>query len=258
MPGERVQVRHGRLELTCTETYWRRESRHVSTGRSTTTQTSLVRHTERLALVSQSFLEEATLDRGLARDFEVALAIPQGAPPTVLGDKARIVWELRASLDVPRLRDVSREQEVALLARAPSRAAGQQSPVTAQSAFDQCSLALSVQPADINAGGSLAGTFSVVTREEVSFSEARVELERSERAGDASEEGTESRVVLAEGLSLTARQSREWPFALAVPSRLLPSVFASRTQVRWRIKGVLSRRLMPDFSVEQEVQVYTG
>ncbi|MCI0439641.1 MAG: hypothetical protein L0177_10990 [Chloroflexi bacterium] len=252
---EGFQAREGRVTLTCVETYWRRETSYNSSTRSTTTHTR--KHTEKLMELSAPFMSESRVNPGVRYREDVAIAIPEHAPPSLEGRLANVAWELRASLDVPGARDVHFEQGVWVASsRASSQAADAQTPPSlTDAAFEECALSLELPSREWQAGETINGALRANAARDVSFSEIRIELVCEEKAGDRNNTEAEDRVMLQQNASFMPRQSREWPFALTIPQGFRPSAFVSRTSVKWSVRGVLSRRMRTDFTVEKEIQV---
>ena len=57
---------------------------------------------------------------------------------------------------------------------------------------------------------------------------------------------------------LTANQVLEWPIRLQVPKNALPSTEVYHTQVVWRVKGILDRKITRrrSLEVQQQIQVF--
>ncbi len=251
---EGFQAREGRVTLTCTETYWRRETSHSSRGSTTTTR----KRTEKLMELSAAFMSERRVNPSVRYREDVVIAIPQHAPPSIQGRLANIAWELKASLDVPGARDVHIERDIHVMPSRDSSAAAadlQTPPSLTDSAYEECGLSLELPSRDWQAGETINGALRVSALREVSFSEIRVELECEEKAGDRDDTEVEDEVMLQRDASFLPRQSREWPFALTIPQGFRPSALVSRTFVKWSVRGVLSRRMRTDFTVEREIQV---
>ena len=83
----------------------------------------------------------------------------------------------------------------------------------------------------------------------------RVELERWEAAGSKYADVTEDRSVVAEAISLSANERREWSLGLKVPSLLAPSKEGNRTRVVWKVKGILDLGRKGQSVVQQEIAV---
>jgi hypothetical protein len=89
----------------------------------------------------------------------------------------------------------------------------------------------------------------------------RVELEREEEVPRG--EGNEARVkegelVLDGAIELSPGTPREYPFRLDVPPDPVPSLHTDQSTVRWRLKGIGSRRMRSDYSVTQELLVHSS
>jgi hypothetical protein len=262
-PQESFQVRKGQVDLTCIETYWESVTVRIHERRGTRTETRTEMRTRQLVHLSKLFLDHTSLSTGVPYRYEISITLPNDAPPSVRGSTASICWYLEAFWDVVRALDIHQERDVVILTRPLVEVTGgtreSSSLTTAASMYEECTLSLSLPSAQVRTGEILEGTLCAQARQTLDISEVRVELECSERAGVKTTTTVESREVLQEGASLVANEVREWPFQLRVPEVLLPSITSiHETSVVWRVRGILSRRMRTDFSVEEVVQVYTA
>ena len=91
--------------------------------------------------------------------------------------------------------------------------------------------------------------------------EVRVELVREEDVprGQGNEEHvTEASVVVAGEVELAPGAPQEYPFRVEVPPDPVSTLRTDQSTVRWRLKGIGSRRMRSDYNVTQELLVYSA
>ena len=251
VPKQDFDVRQGKVELICTETYVQMTSSQYGQHYH--------RRTRSLSLEGGSFMEGGTVRAGLPHSGSVRLVVPAGALPTLTGATVSkidpgISWAVIASLDVAKARDIQHSQEVTVDPPAAPEDR-QHRPVTAESRHRQCVLTLGLSSGDARSGDRLAGSLRAEMLQDVGVSEVRVELVRIEKFGNVQRDHTADRVVLEPEGSLPAGQIREWSFRLNVGKVTAPTLKTDKSSVRWLVKGVLSRRMRPDLRVEREIGV---
>ena len=244
-------VRRGTIELLCRETYYVPYT--GSPGSSAHTKEN-----ENVITLKGQFLIKEETEVG-ARDYHVRFPIPESAPPTVDGKLLNITWLVRASLDVKRARDLHQEQVVSVLTAPVYQDNNEIKEVSdslfAQGTFAGCELFLSVSPSHASAGENIQVNIGVLALEALRNPKVRVELERWEAAGSKYADVTEDRSVVAEAISLSANERREWSLGLKVPSLLAPSKEGNRTRVVWKVKGILDLGRKGQSVVQQEIAV---
>jgi hypothetical protein len=91
--------------------------------------------------------------------------------------------------------------------------------------------------------------------------EVRVELERHENVprdlGNSSHQ-REAQAIVAGALELSPGVPQELSFRLEVPPDPVPTLETANSRVWWLLKGIGARRMRRDYSVEQEVLVYSA
>ena len=225
--------------------------------------------------IEHVFCEDVAFESGVPRTFSARLILPVRASPTVKGKYARITWNLSASI----LTRTDWIPQGGLLANLAAGRAGENSqemvvfthpdaahiggePLPPQPAnrraFRNLSLDLSLGSSLAVNGGVVAGNLTVAAQSAVKGRELRVELVRWERSGNKQARVVESREVLQRPATQNAGEQIDWPFQLAVPDRLMPSVLGQHTFVGWQVRAVIARRFLPNFTVAQLVQVYTS
>ena len=251
VPKQDFDVRQGKVELVCTETYVFMTSSQYGQHYH--------RKTHALSRTGGSFLERGTVRAGLPHYGDVRLAVPTDALPTLTGVSVNkidpgISWTVIASLDVAKSRDIQHSQEVTVFRRAGPEDSSPR-PAFAESRHGQCVLTLELASGDARSGDRLAGSLRAEMLQDVSVSEVRVELVRIEKFGNVQRDHTADRVVLEPEASLPAGQMREWSFRLNVGKVSAPTLKTDKSSVRWLVKGVLSRRMRRDLRVEREIGV---
>ncbi len=226
--------------------------------------------------IDHVFVEDEPMDSGVSYRFPAQLRLPVPAPPTVKGKHARITWELTASILAKSEWMGSRDGLLGALSQGQAGASSQELVVFARPdaaniggerlpdqpssnrSFRNMSLDLALDSGLAVNGGELTGILAVATQSALSARELRVELVRWERSGNKQARVVESRLVLQRPAAQAAGERTEWAFRLPVPDRLMPSVMGNYTFVGWQVRAVISRTLLPSFSVSQMVQVYTA
>ena len=227
--------------------------------------------------VDHVFVEDTQLEGGVVHRFPVRMILPIPASPTVKGRYAQISWQLTASIlaksDWPlSSRDGllgnlamgkvgENVQELVVFAHPDAANIGGErlpdQPKAARS-FRNCTMELSLDSGLVANGGLVTGSLALASHAPVKASELRVELARWERSGNKQARVVESRQVLQRPAVQGTGEQTDWAFRLPVPDRLMPSVLGRHTFVGWQVRAVLARRLMPNLSVTQLVQVYTS
>ena len=149
VPKTDFGVRHGKVELICTETYVQRTSSQYGQHYH--------RRARTLSREGGSFMEGGTVRAGLPYYGDVTLAVPAAALPTLTGVSVNkidpgISWAVIASLDVAKARDIQHSQEVTVC---PPGRAGQTRhlrPAFAESRHGQCVLTLELSSGDARSG----------------------------------------------------------------------------------------------------------
>ena len=259
-PRRKAEVRSGHAELTCIQTYWERVQYYVYSRYGGYYRTRLHRLTETVYRDSAPFIEAMELVAELPVRKRVRFVLPQEAPPTVRGGVVNIGWWLKASVDVVKRRDLHQEAELFVSRPEPARVEGVGSKAMAQveSTFDQGAMSLALPSAPVRAGDVVSGTFRLQMREALAPRQVRIELERSELAGDHGWTGVIDQQVLEDNPDLEAGGRREWRYRLRVPQGPWPSIQTNRSQVEWRVRGIVDQRLKTDPTVVGPFQVHTG
>ena len=142
VPKEDFHVRLGKVELVCVET-------NVQTVRS---QYGMSYHkkTHTRSIAEEAFMENRIVRRLAGASTDVRFVLPPDALPTLEGTAVNkiqpgITWEVRASLDVTRARDMRQIQEVTVV-RTPAPDDTPPRPVVSEERHRQCALTLDLSP----------------------------------------------------------------------------------------------------------------
>ena len=226
--------------------------------------------------IDHVFCEDAAFEGGVPQTYHARLRLPVPAAPTVKGKYAQITWQLSASIltradwmpnmdglfaNLATGRAGENSQEVVVFAHPEARHIGGEAlpdqPANKKD-YRNLSLDLSLESGLAVNGGAVAGSLSVSSHAAVKGRELRVELVRWERSGNKQARIVESLEVLQRPAIQDAGEQTDWAFRLPVPDRLMPSVLGQHTFVGWQVRAVIARRLLPNYSVSQIVQVYTS
>ena len=250
-PKGDFHVRLGRVELVCTETWVQRvDSQYGS---------SYHRKTNALSRAGETFMEDQTVRNGVPYSADLKVAVPQDALPTITGAKVQkikpgIAWAVTVDLDVARARDIHESQEITVVAT-PTPRDERPSPIATESRRGQCVLTLKLSRSEARSGDRVDGTLRAEPQQDMTPSEARVELVRAEKFGNTERSDVVDSASLERDLPLQSDRTREWRFSLDVGQVSVPSLKTEKSSVRWLVRGVLDRSLRSDPKVEQEIDV---
>ena len=124
-----------------------------------------------------------------------------------------------------------------------------------------CDLAFQLEKRAFGAGEPIEGTLVLTPSADCKVNEVRVELEREENVprGKGNEERVrEAQAIVAGEVELTPGLPIEYPFRLEVPPDPVATLQTDQSTVRWRLKGIGSRRMRRDYDVAQELYVYSA
>lgn len=232
------------MELVCTETYFVDWAGQGEPNK----------HHHVLWRSATPFVTETQVHEGLAYGGTFIFEVPADATPTASGEVAEIRWTVQASVDVTRARDLHHSRNVNVFTPVPNPTP----PTLAEEVFGQGTMSLSLSSGTVCAGERLHGQFSVRPKQEITVGGVRVVLECWEKALDKQKFTIKDQVFLEYQTALAPDQEFEWPIRLHIPKNRLPSTSVDRTQVVWRVKGILDRSGRTDLEVLQEIQVYTA
>lgn len=226
--------------------------------------------------IDHVFAQELPMEGGIAHHYPAQLRLPAQAMPTVKGKHARITWQLSASVhtradwlpggagmlgQLARARAGHCTQELVIFARPDAAAVGgAELPAHPHNTREHRNvhLRLELDTGLVSNGGTVAGTLSVQPQASFRAREMRVELLRWERSGSKQARIIEASEVLQRPAVLLAGEATDWAFRLQAPQRLMPSVLGQHTFVGWQVRAVVARRMLPNLTVAQLLQVYTS
>jgi hypothetical protein len=192
------------------------------------------------------------LDRALGpgvASYRVEVAIPPGSPPSVAGEGVKMLYLLRASLDVPHAPDRWEQVPLTVVAATPPERAP--SPPHTHPGITVC-LPL---PPILTPGHRLQGDLVLSSSHPLVLAGPRLELVQVERSPRGEGAFVAARALLP-SLSLGAYQERRVPFALLVPPTAPPTCTLPRgSAITWAIR-LVARDMPPLF--QQEVLVHRG
>ena len=111
-PQENFHIRSGTIELSCTEVYWKVVTYYTHNKYGSTMHRRNQRGINRLAQQKKRFLDITDASNGISLNQDVSFDIPNNALPSIDGNTASITWELKAKLDIAKLRDIHTTQVI--------------------------------------------------------------------------------------------------------------------------------------------------
>ena len=250
-PKGDYRVRHGRVELVCTETWVQRVDSQYGP--------SYHRKTEVLSSEGETFMDDQTVRNGVPYSADLRVSVPRDALPTLSGALVQkiepgIAWAVKVDMDVARARDIHESHEVTVAAT-PAPRDDRPVPVVAESRRGQCALTLELSRSEARSGDRVDGSLSAEPLQDITASEARVELVREEKFGNTAKNQIVDEATLERDPSLRSGETREWSFSLDVGQVAMPSLKTEKSSVRWLVRAVLDRSLRTDPKVEQDINV---
>ncbi len=257
VPRDGFQVRRGRVEILCVESYVDRVD-NVRTSQYGS-GTRAIKLTSMLDRYEKVFMDDSRVRRGLPRYFDVDWTIPSDAVPSAVGvgigaADVGIDWAVRTSLDVAGARDFNDAQEINVVT-SPVNGDGAADPIVAREKDDQCALTLTLAEGVARSWETIEGTLRAEISQDVNLSEVRAELIRMEAFGYAGEDYYVDTMSLDTDLELRRGETREWRFQLKTGEVHAPSLRTDNSVVTWLVKCVLARRMRFDTFIEQEIRV---
>ena len=250
-PKGDYRVRHGRVELVCTETWVQRVDSQYGP--------SYHRKTEVLSSEGETFMDDQTVRNGVPYSADLRVSVPRDALPTLSGALVQkiepgIAWAVKVDMDVARARDIHESHEVTVAAT-PAPRDDRPVPTATESRRGQCALTLELSRGAARSGDRVDGSLRAEPLQNFTASEARVELVREEKFGNTAKNQVVDEATLERDPSLRSGETREWSFSLDVGQVAMPSLKTEKSSVRWLVRAVLDRSLRTDPKVEQEIDV---
>ena len=250
IPKGNFHVREGKVELVMLDTYVQRIQNQYGASYHKRTNDEVV--------ASAPLMDDSKVRRGVARSSDFRFTVPEDALPTLNGATHRkidpgIAWAVKVSLDVANARDLNEVGTFIVRPSAPDDEPA--SPASVERRHRQCVLTLELSRDRARSGDSISGVLRAEMLRDVKVEDVRVELARIEKFGDEDNEITVDQVMVTEDVSLPAERTLEANFDLEVGQVGVPSLKTEKSEVRWVVKGILSRNLQTDLRVETEIPV---
>ena len=255
LPGESFQMRGGKVEFFCTETYFLRVRRSTRLGTAETNEVAITV----LRQYSQTIFDGSAIVNLMPQVGNIDFTIPSDAPATVRGIVASIAWTLKATVDVARGRAISQAIDLVVLP-VPGYESGRDSSQSAEavpavSELTECDINLSLSSLRVSMGESMDGVFRIFPKEGFDPAAAKIELMRTEKAGTSQ---TDRSVGIQEfQISEATRtvEALEFPFSLPVPDCLLATISVHETSVAWRVKATVTLIDGKELEISQGITV---
>ena len=251
-PDEEIQPRQVRAELVGEETYYVTETRRDARGNLRTQTES---KTNTFARIVQTLAEQPTLFKGVEQKWNCTLQLPPDAPPTCHGQVVNIRWTLKAVLDVPKRADLSQEKPLNVLC--PSLQMADMPVLPAENTYKEVTLILKAQRAAF-AGSTLKGQLTLQVKDKISVRSIRVELVQAEKAGTRQQDKVISTTQIPGAASFNQSESPSFEFSMDIPAESPPTVLYVNSNLHWKVKAVIDRKMTTDFNVEQELFVFNA
>ncbi len=250
---KQLKVREVRAGLV----FWERYAYETRDSEGDRT-TSWATHEEWVA--RETLVGGGVVPAGFSQSFRLQWQIPPNAVPPCKGKITTNRWLVRVTFDQQLKRDINEEVELPLVVP-PSGQWREPGEYGEASHPQEADMALWLPRLEWVEGETVEGRLVVRPQKDFTVGEVRVELVRREhvpRDRGKTEWIEQGKARLAEKASFQAGGSYEYPFAFQLPVQGCPSRVTPSSAVSWIIKGILSRRLQKDFTVEEEISVHNG
>jgi hypothetical protein len=252
--GERdKRVQAGRIELVYKNGYVYERSDPDGPDENVATSKTVTVATEPLPSGSGAAVAPGT--------HFVTLRLPPDAPPTALEATGRVrepvKWEVRAILDRRMAVDPDSTVPVVVRSRPDQYAAwAQQAPVSGH----ECDMTLELSTRALRVGETVSGVLGIAAKSEFEGRGVRVQLKRKRVDTPDNEIATytDPKAQLAGETRFAPRDARRYPFELTVPPDVAPSFVAMYNHHHLYVEGVIDRSMAGDYTVEAELNVYSG
>jgi hypothetical protein len=242
--GEEIKPRALRVELVGEETYYvRRHSKHSS---------RIVHEDYAFAKITHTVAEQPALLMGVEQKWNCSLQIPPDALPSCQGKWVDIRWTLKAALDVPKRFDLSQEKPLRVFC--PSPQISNMPVLPAEKTFGQVTLSLKA-PQAVSAGNALKGQLALQVKDKLGIRSIRIELVQAEDAQARKANQVISTAQVSGEATFNQNESPSFEFSLDIPAEAPPTAVCKNSNLRWKIRAVIDRKMKTDFNVEQELFV---
>jgi hypothetical protein len=244
---EEIKPRALRVELVGEETYYKPSFGRHSRGPNPVEFT--------FAKIVQTVAEYPALSQGVEQKWNCSVQIPPDALPTCHGEYVDIRWTLKAILDVPKRVDLMLTKTIQVLCPHPKVSNMPVLPV--DKSFGQLTLSLKA-PQVVSAGNFLKGQLVMQIKDQFSVRGVRIELVRVEDAKENKANQVVSAVEVSGEAAFKQNESQSFEFALDVPAEAPPTAVCKHSNLRWKVRAVIDRKMKADFNVEQKLLVYNA
>lgn len=257
-PNKELKLHGARVKLSGTEKYEYTYISH-STDSDGNSSDDYVKTwgTNEFFASEENFLGATTLPGGVPQRYSFRMGLPSDALPSLAGKIVRIQWKAGVKLDRRLAGDLHSEAELRVGFPDPGPAI-QPGEYGESNEPGETELTFLLPGLETVAGQSLNGQLRVLPRKNFDASEVRLELVCHEYV--SYDQGNESEKVipfkLAGGVQFTAGQTQTIPFQASIPQEAAPSIQTPNGSIVWTMKGILSRRLRKDTTIEQGFVVY--
>jgi len=244
---EEIEPRALRVELVGEETYYvRSHSKHSAS----------IRHQDyAFATITHTVAEQPALSPGVEQKWNCSLQIPSDALPSCRGKWVDIRWTLKAVLDVSKRIDLSLAKTLQVFCPPPK--ISNMPVLPAEKAFGQVALSLKA-PQAVTAGNALKGQLALQIKEKLDIRGIRIELVQAEDAQARKADQVISTVQVSGEAIFNQNESPSFEFALDVPAGAPPTAVCKNSNLRWKVRAVIDRKMKTDFNVEQQLFVHNA
>ena len=257
-----MNIQAGRFTIFCRQRYQYRRKTRDSDG-DTSIDTTWGTHDSEVFhydFLSQMPLPPDTLT------FDASFTLEEGALPTSKGDIVSTAWFAKATLDRKLAPDSNSEVEFTVVTvNPPDMATATGGHYGHANEPDEAQMSFVLKTKEVTGGATLAGSLRILPQKDFSVSEVRLTLVRDEYVSDVSNTGYDHRkeikvveVKLAGKTQMQAGQCLDFPFTLAMPQAMAPTMQFNVGSLQYKLKGILARTLRKDTLVVEEILVYAG
>lgn len=251
-PEDDLRPREVRMELVGEETYYKTEHHNDTSGHR---KAHIVKRDEPFASIIQVVAGQPLLLKGTEQKWTCLLQLPDDAPCTCHGKLVNIRWTLKAIVDVPNRADLSQEKSIVVLCLPPQASSSSSVPV--ERSFGEVTLFLTA-PVTAATGCTIKGQLSLQMKEKLGIRSIRIELVQAEEAGTKTSEEIIAKIQVAGESNFSQYEAPSFDFSLDIPPEVPPTSICKLSNLRWKIRAVLDRKMKTDFNVEREIQVQVG
>ena len=251
-PEDEIRPREVRVELVGEETFYKTEHHTDTSGHR---KTHIVKKDEPFASIVQVVAGQPVLLKGAEQKWACLLQLPADASCTCLGKLVNIRWKLKAVVDVPNRSDLSQEKSIMVLCQSQQVSSSSSAPV--EKSFGEVTLLLTA-PVTAASGCTIKGQLSLQIKEKLGIRSIRIELVQAEEAGTKTSEEIIAKVQVAGESNFSQYEAPSFDYSVDIPREVPPTSICKHSNLRWKIRAVLDRKMKTDFNVEQEIFLYNA